>query len=113
MVTAPLGEPQIEEEGLRLECEAAQDSSAGPQAIVRAFAQGTISLEAPEASGCHIAHLIGVVEDNASGVSLPGSEATHAVAKIDAIGAARSLDWPMVYCKSHRVALAERDDLRP
>ena len=53
------------------------------------------------------------MEDDAQGETLPRPQSTDAVAKIDAIGAARPLDRSMANSEDHRVPLREGHDFHP
>src|SRR6478752_6630574 len=54
-----------------------------------------------------------IVENHAKGMAVSCAYATHSMAKIDAVHAARAAHGPMMNCKDHCIALAQRNHLRP
>ena len=50
--------------------------------------------------------LLGIVEDDASGISVSRSQATDTVPEIDAISSPLALHWALMDGESHRIALA-------
>lgn len=56
---------------------------------------------------------MGIVENDANGVPLPGPETAYAVPEIDAIDTPRSLKRTTMHCERHRIALAKRNYLGP
>ena len=57
--------------------------------------------------------LLGIVEDDTSGISVSRSQATDTMPKIDAIGSPLALNWAVVNGECHRVALVQRNNFRP
>src|SRR5882762_8543955 len=55
----------------------------------------------------------GVVENHPERVAMSAANAAHAMAKVDAVDAARALEGTMVDREDHGVALAQRDGLGP
>jgi hypothetical protein len=52
------------------------------------------------------------VKDDAYGVTLSGSQSTHSVSKVHAIGSPRSVNRPMMHSESNRIALPQWYNLR-
>jgi hypothetical protein len=57
--------------------------------------------------------LAGIVKDDAKGMSLSGTQAAHAMAKVHAIGSARPLNWTMMDREGHSISLAKGHDFGP
>src|SRR5260370_38198715 len=57
--------------------------------------------------------LRGIVEDDASGISVSRSQATDTMPKIDAIGSPLALHRALMNGDGHRVALAQVNNFRP
>jgi hypothetical protein len=57
--------------------------------------------------------LLGIVEDDASGISVSRSQATDTMPKMDAIGSPLTLHRAVMDGEGHRVALAQGNDFRP
>src|SRR5262245_30233568 len=53
------------------------------------------------------------MEDDAHGVPQARADATDAMPEVDAVGALRALDRPVVNSEGHRVALLQRHDFGP
>ena len=57
--------------------------------------------------------LLGIVEDDARGISVSRSQATDTMPKMDAIGSPLTLHRAVMDGEGHRVALAQGNDFRP
>ncbi len=53
------------------------------------------------------------MENDASRMSLSGSQATDSVPEVDTIGAMGALHWAMMHGESYGITLTERNDFGP
>src|SRR5579864_389214 len=71
-------------------------------------ASGTLSNRSAVNGG----HSLRIVEDHAQRMAPAGPKPADAMPQVDAVGAARPLDRPMIHGKGNRIALPERNHLR-
>jgi len=80
----------------------------GPRSCLKHPISATLSK-----SPISIHALLGIVEDDASGISVSRSQATDTMPKIDAIGSPLALNRAVMNGECHCVALAQRNNFRP
>jgi hypothetical protein len=66
-----------------------------------------------EESRHHTDLLVGIMKDDANGVSLPRAQAAHAIPKVHSIGSARPLNWTMVNREGYSISLTKGHDFGP
>src|SRR5580692_7957735 len=80
----------------------------GPRSCLQHPISATLSK-----SPIRIHALLGIVEDDTSGISASRSQATDTMPEIDAIGSPLALNRAVMNGECHRVALAQRNHFRP
>jgi hypothetical protein len=60
--------------------------------------------------GGHGITLVGIVEDDAQGMSLSGAQSAHSMPEIDTIGSPRTADRAMMDCEGNRISSAKSHD---
>src|SRR5439155_21961898 len=56
---------------------------------------------------------LGIVEDDSQRVAGTRAQPAHAMTHVDAVGAARASNRPVMHGKDHAFTLGERNDFRP